>query len=895
MIGRVKALLSKTNLGIREKLALFTASLIFVTIFLFTYSAVEQQSRIISENYERLASLSRRHVSSLVREINNMARNLIQIEEFRRQLEEQQKIRKAYRAQKVVVEEKELNLGFFKTNLFGILGKKEKKYQVETFYSRYLSDSEVKAFENKVKAEVEKTVGSTLTGRQWDELKQLSMRLAQENKAERIIKLRSELDQKLSLLLFPTYRRVMEEIGLEKNLFRIQTFPVTALENTTTLLPSFDTRLVFPEAKLSSLPDIAEFEQSLRETYARIVDQGSLDFSKTHVRLRHGDFYLHAFYSPLFEKPVSTSLAQVLLNLREYASYFAQFEKDRQICQNLKEISDKLRTRLKFLRDRKVAPYLDKEFRQLYGEYDRLIKQRQEIWQKVTGFSQEKEEFKLHEVALLYLRDFFVEENLLLYYSRREEGVDEFLIKPANLKNRVERLGQLRKWIMQAQSELAPAYLQRLYPEALIGKSRSEIEEILWDYDSTPFFDNGVFVLPRLILKANLTSLMRTIVDESEGLLLVRKNRNKVLVNALILGVFAIFLAVYSSGLVVQKIRRIIQSAQRVGQGDLSVVFEHGGRDEFGSLTDALNTMVSGLREREKIKGILGTMIDPVVVQEAMKDLAALKRGAEKEVTAFFSDVASFSTISEKLSPPQLASLLNEYLSEMTVILKKHGGVLDKYIGDAIVGIFNSPLDLEDHTYKAVLASLEMVARLKDLRQKWKEQDSYIPEVHEMKMRIGLNTGLAKVGLMGTDAISSYTMMGDTVNLAARLEAAAKDYGVYILISEAVYERIRERIFCRKLDLVRVKGKKNPVALYEVICKVGEESPQLQHFTKAYEEALELYFQRQWEVAARKFQDADKISGSKDLACQLLYERCQFYLENPPPPDWDGVYTRTTK
>jgi adenylate cyclase len=368
-----------------------------------------------------------------------------------------------------------------------------------------------------------------------------------------------------------------------------------------------------------------------------------------------------------------------------------------------------------------------------------------------------------------------------------------------------------------------------------------------------------------------------------------------VLVSAVLIGLVSILLAVYISGLVVQKIKRIIRSAEAVGNGDLSVVFEHGGSDEFGHLTVALNQMVAGLNEREKIKGILGSMIDPVVVTEAMKDLQALKRGSEKNITAFFSDIASFSTISEKLSSPDLAALLNEYLSAMTIILKEHEGVLDKYIGDAIVGIFNSPVDVEDHAYKAAMASIRMQAKLTELKKQWVEQKKYIPEAQTMKFRIGLNTGLANVGFMGTDALASYTMMGDTVNLAARLEAAGKDYGVSILASEAVYAQVKGRIFTRRLDVVRVKGKNEPVTLYQIVCPAGHETRRHAEFVKRYEQGLQAYLQRSWDSAIGFFQEAQQQLNAAEKSSKLLIERCLSYKAVPPPSDWDGVFTRTTK
>jgi adenylate cyclase len=288
-------------------------------------------------------------------------------------------------------------------------------------------------------------------------------------------------------------------------------------------------------------------------------------------------------------------------------------------------------------------------------------------------------------------------------------------------------------------------------------------------------------------------------------------------------------------------------------------------------------------------------MVDPTIVSEALNDLEALKRGGEKEITAFFSDVAGFSTISEQLSSVDLAALLNEYLSAMTIILKENKGTLDKYIGDAIVGIFGAPIDRPNHFLEAAKASLEMIAKLEELKKYWKETNKYIPDAQEMNVRIGLNTGKAKVGFMGTDSLASYTMMGDTVNLAARLEAAGKDYGVSILISENTKVKIEKEFFTRELDAVRVKGKNEPVKIYELISTRSNVNPVIKEATELYEEAFRLYLNREWQKAIAKFQESKKVKGKKDKAVDMLLERCEFYLKNPPDETWDGVFTRTHK
>ena len=340
---------------------------------------------------------------------------------------------------------------------------------------------------------------------------------------------------------------------------------------------------------------------------------------------------------------------------------------------------------------------------------------------------------------------------------------------------------------------------------------------------------------------------------------------------------------------------KLLDETIKISKGIFQLDISRTTNDEVGILTDYFKTMAKGLEEREKVKSMLGSMIDPVVVSEGMRDLAALKRGDEKTITAFFSDVAGFSTISEQLTSVELAGLLNEYLSAMTLILKAHNGVLDKYIGDAIVGIFGAPVAVNEHYLKASRASLEMMKKLGDLREYWVRKDLYNKEAQEMDIRIGLNTGLAKVGFMGTDAMGSYTMMGDTVNLAARLEAAAKDYGVNILISESVKTQIDSEMFTRELDLVRVKGKNEPVKLYELISTKSEVADNIKEATDLYEEAFRCYLKADWANSILLLGKSEKVKGIKDKACKQLIERCEFYKANPPDKKWDGVYTRTHK
>ncbi|TGL48366.1 HAMP domain-containing protein [Leptospira meyeri] len=386
-----------------------------------------------------------------------------------------------------------------------------------------------------------------------------------------------------------------------------------------------------------------------------------------------------------------------------------------------------------------------------------------------------------------------------------------------------------------------------------------------------------------------------TIVSEEKAFADVYKSQKTNLYIAGIGLCAALIFVFFFSKTITRPVLQLLSATLEIAKGNFKIGIKPTTQDEVGLLTKYFIDMGQGLEEREKVKNILGSMIDPVVVQEAMVDLAALKRGSETHITAFFSDVASFSTISEQLKSADLAALLNEYLSAMTLLLKKHEGVLDKYIGDAIVGIFNAPVPVIDHELKAARASVDMVMKLAELREYWTKNNLYSKEAQVMDARIGLNSGPAKVGFMGTDALASYTMMGDTVNLAARLEAAGKDYGVNILITDPIQVAIQEEMVTRYMDLVRVKGKNEPVRIHELIGYRSLVLPNQIEAAEIYEAGFKAYLEKNWVSAIQYFKESEKAKGKKDKSCHMLIERCEEYKINPPDPDWDGVFTRTHK
>jgi adenylate cyclase len=295
-------------------------------------------------------------------------------------------------------------------------------------------------------------------------------------------------------------------------------------------------------------------------------------------------------------------------------------------------------------------------------------------------------------------------------------------------------------------------------------------------------------------------------------------------------------------------------------------------------------------REKRFIKGAFSQYLAPTVVDRLVENPKLLKLGGERKVlTAFFSDVAGFSTIAEKLEAEDLVDLLNIYLTDMTEIILKYEGTVDKFEGDAIIAFFGAPIDFEDHATRTCLAALDMQNRLAELREIWKKEGR-----PEMFMRIGINTGQMVVGNMGSINRMDYTMMGDSVNLAARLEGVNKQYQTYTMISEFTYELAKNDIEARELDSIRVVGKQEPIEIYEVLGRKGEMDDVMRLILPHFKEGLNHYKNWQWKEAANSFKRA--LNLYEDDGPSLTYfDRCITFQNHPPPSDWDGVFAMKTK
>ncbi len=294
--------------------------------------------------------------------------------------------------------------------------------------------------------------------------------------------------------------------------------------------------------------------------------------------------------------------------------------------------------------------------------------------------------------------------------------------------------------------------------------------------------------------------------------------------------------------------------------------------------------------QKRFIKNAFSTYIAPSVVKQLMDSPEKLELGGEqRDITAFFSDVQGFTSISETLSPPDLVELLNDFLTEMTDIILSHEGTVDKFEGDAIIAFFGAPNTLENHAETATAACIEMQKRMSKLREIWRNSQK-----PELKMRIGLCSGPAVVGNMGSKNRMDYTMMGDTVNTAARLEGVNKTYGIYTLISESTFQAAQNLIFSREIDSINVVGKKEPITIYEPIDFRENVDDGLLHAVDWYTKGLHSYRSRDWKQAIGFFNKTLEILPD-DGPSRIMIERCIQFSENPPLEDWNGSFTMTTK
>lgn len=381
--------------------------------------------------------------------------------------------------------------------------------------------------------------------------------------------------------------------------------------------------------------------------------------------------------------------------------------------------------------------------------------------------------------------------------------------------------------------------------------------------------DNELFLSRLVILEQNPNRKLVALIERSWQKALENFYRLQwlLLMIALISIGLVSLAALFLAKTVSKPVQILAQGVQAIGQGDYSFQVQIYSHDEIGKLGEAFNEMGVQLLEKEKIRTLLGKVVSPAVANELLSHDVVLG-GETREITALFADLAGFTSIAETMSAQDLVALLNDYLTHMSGEISEQAGVLDKFIGDAIVAFWGAPVNDDLHAQHAVYCALAMQKTLRNLRAKWEKQGLPL-----LNMRIGINTGHAVVGNVGSIDRLDYTMIGDTVNLAARLEGANKYYGSEILISEFTFECVKEVFVCRELDSVRVQGKQQSVAIYEVLTEKSHVTHEQNALCLKFSEALAAFRNQDFEQAKMLF--SELVEMYQDGASILYLQRLE--------------------
>ena len=337
---------------------------------------------------------------------------------------------------------------------------------------------------------------------------------------------------------------------------------------------------------------------------------------------------------------------------------------------------------------------------------------------------------------------------------------------------------------------------------------------------------------------------------------------------------------------ITRPVLKLAQRVQKIEAGDYSPDAVSTRKDEIGHLENSVNNMAIGLAEKEKVRALLGKVVSREIAEELMNRPVALG-GETRTATILFSDIRDFTSICEGHTPEQILVMLNAYLSEVSIAIEDNKGVVDKYIGDAVMALFGVPVTGKSDTENALTAALAMRERVDDLNQ-----DNRVKGLPLFFTGIGLHTGAVVAGNLGSANRMNYTVIGDTVNLASRLESLTKLYGVGILVSDETMRDQMDFVF-RELDVVRVKGKAKPVRIFELVCRRDTADEALLQEITAYEAALSCYRMQNWQAAQEKLH---ALQRKQDLALYRLFlERIDHCMASPPDPDWDGVFTFESK
>jgi len=364
--------------------------------------------------------------------------------------------------------------------------------------------------------------------------------------------------------------------------------------------------------------------------------------------------------------------------------------------------------------------------------------------------------------------------------------------------------------------------------------------------------------------------------------------------SASILGLF-VFLLI--TGRLQSAFRRLASAFHETADGKYSDPLPVTSGDEIGELTSSFNTMVDQLRSKEKLREAFGQFLDPRIVANVVNPATGeLRQTAERRtVTIFFSDIAGFSGIGEQLTADTVVRLLNRYFTAATEVIRRNHGIVDKFIGDAVMAFWASPFsEGETHARDACLACLEMRAAFTAIANDISNITGLRRNLPKFHVRVALATGEALIGTVGSDTTKSFTVIGDTVNIASRLEGVNKIYGTDLIINEDCFHLAEQDVEAREIDLLTVYGKTEPVRIYELLGKIGELDSSTSQLRDTFATALQKYREQKWTEAEKEFRNCLAIRKNDGPSLEFL-TRIATFVRTPPPQNWNGVWQTASK
>ncbi|MEH2539940.1 adenylate/guanylate cyclase domain-containing protein [Bradyrhizobium sp. AZCC 1699] len=380
----------------------------------------------------------------------------------------------------------------------------------------------------------------------------------------------------------------------------------------------------------------------------------------------------------------------------------------------------------------------------------------------------------------------------------------------------------------------------------------------------------------------------------SDAAVTMRDQQRAIVISAIVTMLAAILgltFAFFVSIGITRPVRRLLDGTRAVEAGRLDGSIDVTTRDEIGQLTTAFNNMVEQLRHKEHLRETFGRYVDPRVV-EGLIDQRSLTAGAgeRRVMTVLFCDMQGFTSLSEGMTPQGLVKVMNHYLSTMSEPIRSHRGIIDKYIGDAIMAYWGPPFtEHSEQARLACLAAVEMADRGTALRRELPELLGIRTVPSDCDVRIGVATGEVLVGSIGSEFMMSYTVMGDAVNLASRLENANKVYGSHSLVSEVAITAAGDAVESREIDRLVVAGQTVPQAVFDILGRKGELTDKQLALRERYAEGLAAYRERRWDDARLAFHAALEAVPS-DGPATALAKRVENFQLNPPAADWDGAW-----